>query len=62
MLDIRNLTITQGPSVLIAGLNLQVEPGVIATVTGASGSGKSTLLNWLVGDLDPAFQASGELW
>jgi putative thiamine transport system ATP-binding protein len=62
MLDIRNLTITQGPNALIAGLNLQVEPGDIATVTGASGSGKSTLLNWLVGDLDPAFQASGELW
>ena len=62
MFEIRNLTITQGPNALIAGLNLQVEPGDIATVTGASGSGKSTLLNWLVGDLDPAFQASGELW
>ncbi|MFW5329657.1 ATP-binding cassette domain-containing protein [Hydrogenophaga sp. ZJX-1] len=62
MFEIRNLTITQGPNALIAGLNLQVEPGDIATVTGASGSGKSTLLNWLVGDLDPAFEASGELW
>ena len=62
MLDIRNLTITQGTQVLLAGLNLQVEPGAIATLTGASGSGKSTLLNWLVGDLDPVFSASGELW
>ena len=62
MFEIRNLTITQGPNALMAGLNLQVERGAIATVTGTSGSGKSTLLNWLVGDLDPAFQASGELW
>lgn len=62
MLDIRNLTIAQDSRVLIAGLDLQVGRGAIATLTGASGSGKSTLLNWLVGDLDPAFQASGELW
>lgn len=62
MLDIRNLTMTKGESLLIAGLNLQVGRGSIVTLTGASGSGKSTLLNWLVGDLDPAFQAQGELW
>lgn len=62
MLDIRNLTITEGGSALIANLSLRVEGGAVATITGASGSGKSTLLNWLVGDLDPAFQAQGELW
>lgn len=62
MLDLRNLTIAKDDSVLIAGLNLQVGHGAIVTLTGASGSGKSTLLNWLVGDLDPAFQAQGELW
>ena len=62
MLDIKNLTITQGSQTLIANLNLLVDGGDVATVTGASGSGKSTLLNWLVGDLDPAFEASGELW
>lgn len=62
MLDIRNLTIARDDSVLIAGLNLRVGHGAIVTLTGASGSGKSTLLNWLVGDLDPAFQAQGELW
>jgi putative thiamine transport system ATP-binding protein len=27
-----------------------------------SGSGKSTLLNWIIGDLDPHFSATGELW
>lgn len=62
MLEIRNLTIAKGGHELIAGLDLQVGQGAIVTLTGASGSGKSTLLNWLVGDLDPAFQAQGELW
>lgn len=62
MLEIKNLTITQGHKVLIANLNLRVGSGAIATITGASGSGKSTLLNWLVGDLDPVFLAHGELW
>lgn len=62
MLDIRNLTITEGGRGLLANLSLRVEGGAVATITGASGSGKSTLLNWLVGDLDPAFQAQGELW
>ena len=62
MLEIRNLTIVKDGHELIAGLDLQVGQGAIVTLTGASGSGKSTLLNWLVGDLDPAFQAQGELW
>ena len=62
MLDIRNLTISDGSHVLIADLTLKVGSGAIATVMGASGSGKSTLLNWLVGDLSPVFKASGELW
>lgn len=62
MLEVRNLTIVKGGHELIAGLDLQVGRGAIVTLTGASGSGKSTLLNWLVGDLDPAFRAQGELW
>ena len=62
MLDIRYLTITQGVRALITNLRLRVDGGTVTTITGASGSGKSTLLNWLVGDLDPAFQAQGELW
>jgi putative thiamine transport system ATP-binding protein len=62
MLEVRNLTIVKDGHELIAGLDLQVGQGAIVTLTGVSGSGKSTLLNWLVGDLDPAFQAQGELW
>ncbi|MFP8834035.1 ATP-binding cassette domain-containing protein [Hydrogenophaga sp. XSHU_21] len=62
MLEIKHLTIGRGTQVLVNQLSLRVDGGAVATVTGASGSGKSTVLNWLVGDLDPAFHASGELW
>lgn len=62
MLNITHLTLTRGATLLLADFNLTVKPGEIVTVSGASGSGKSTLLNWMIGDLDPAFNASGELW
>ena len=59
MLSITNLTLRCGSQTLLERLNLEIAPGEILTLTGSSGSGKSTLLNWLLGDLDPAFQASG---
>ena len=62
MLNITHLTLTRGTTTLLADFNLTVDPGEIVTVSGASGSGKSTLLNWMIGDLDPAFGATGELW
>ena len=62
MLNITHLTLTRGTTTLLADFNLTVNPGEIVTVSGASGSGKSTLLNWMIGDLDPAFGATGELW
>jgi putative thiamine transport system ATP-binding protein len=62
MLNITHLTLTRGATPLLADFNLTVNPGEIVTVSGASGSGKSTLLNWMIGDLDPAFSATGELW
>lgn len=62
MLEIKQLTIGRGPQLLVHQLSLRVDGGAVATITGASGSGKSTVLNWLVGDLDPAFEARGELW
>ncbi len=62
MLNITHLTLTRGAIPLLADFNLTVNPGEIVTVSGASGSGKSTLLNWMIGDLDPAFEATGELW
>lgn len=62
MLDIRHLTISLAGRPLLALPSLTVEPGEVVTLTGASGSGKSTLLNWMIGDLDSAFSATGELW
>ncbi|MDP2441027.1 ATP-binding cassette domain-containing protein [Rhodoferax sp.] len=62
MLTIKNLSLTRGATTLLEHFNLTVNPGEIVTVSGASGSGKSTLLNWMIGDLDPAFGATGELW
>lgn len=59
-LEIRNATIARSNQTLIADLNLRVEPGEVLTLMGVSGSGKSTLLNWIIGALDPAFEARGE--
>ncbi|MFT3850778.1 MAG: ATP-binding cassette domain-containing protein [Propionivibrio sp.] len=61
-LEIRHATIAHGGQALIAGLDLRIAPGEVLTLMGVSGSGKSTLLNWIIGALDPAFAASGELW
>lgn len=62
MLSIKNLTLTRGNVVLLDQMRLQIGQSEIVTLFGVSGSGKSSLLNWMVGDLDPAFSASGELW
>ena len=62
MLNIQNLTITHTQKPLLSGLSLTVSAGEVVTLTGVSGAGKSTLLNWMIGDLDPHFSATGELW
>jgi putative thiamine transport system ATP-binding protein len=62
MLSIKSLTLTRGEVVLLDQMQLQIGGSEIVTLFGVSGSGKSSLLNWMVGDLDPAFSASGELW
>lgn len=62
MLNIKNLTISNAEKQLFSDLSLTLDRGEIVTLTGASGSGKSTLLNWMIGDLDPSFSATGELW
>ncbi|MGB0864956.1 MAG: ATP-binding cassette domain-containing protein [Granulosicoccaceae bacterium] len=61
-LEIKQLSIALGESVLIERLDLTISSGETVCLMGASGSGKSTLLSWLSGMLDPAFVATGELW
>ena len=51
-----------GGAVLLAGFDLEVGPGAVTTVMGPSGCGKSSLLAFVCGTLEPAFEASGEVW
>jgi putative thiamine transport system ATP-binding protein len=61
MLTLRSVSISIGDKPLIAGLNLAVEPGTVATLMGPSGTGKSTLIAFVGGHLDPAFKATGRV-
>lgn len=62
MLQVHNLTLSLAGKPLLQAINLRVAPGEIVTLMGPSGCGKSTLFAWMVGALDGAFRARGELW
>ena len=62
MLHIRHLSLHRGNRPLFSDWSLSVPAGQVVTLMGPSGSGKSTLLQWMVGALEPAFAARGELW
>lgn len=62
MLQVQNLTLTLAGQPLLRAVNFVVPPGEIVTLMGPSGCGKSTLFAWMVGALDGAFRAQGELW
>lgn len=53
MLSVRHLSVTVGPSMLLAGVSLDVLPGEVVAVVGPNGAGKSTLVRVLCGDLAP---------
>jgi phospholipid/cholesterol/gamma-HCH transport system ATP-binding protein len=53
-LDVRNLTMAYGESVIQKNLNFSVARGEIFVIMGGSGCGKSTLLRHLVGLMEPA--------
>jgi putative thiamine transport system ATP-binding protein len=56
------ISLRVGGNDLLSGLDLEVGPGAVTTVMGPSGCGKSSLLSYLCGTLEPAFEASGEVW
>lgn len=61
MLSIRQLSLYRGDLPLLAGFDLDIQPGEIVSLMGPSGCGKSTLLAWLCGTQDAEIQAHGQL-
>jgi iron complex transport system ATP-binding protein len=53
VLDIRNLRIERGDTVILGGVNWRVEAGQHWAMIGANGSGKTSLLSALTGYLEP---------
>lgn len=47
---------------VLVDVNCDIAPGTVLTLMGPSGSGKSSLLAYVAGFLDPAFEASGQVW
>jgi putative thiamine transport system ATP-binding protein len=62
MLQIKQLTITRGTLALVSQFSICIQNGEVLTLSGVSGSGKSTVLDWIIGNLDTHFSASGSLW
>jgi len=62
MLQVQNLTLSLAGQPLLREVNFTVQPGEVVTLMGPSGCGKSSLFAWMVGALDGAFRARGELW
>ncbi len=53
MIQIRDLHKSFARKKVLAGINLDIEPGQITTIIGASGSGKSVLFKHIIGLLKP---------
>ncbi len=59
-LKIKNLHVSVGGTVILKGIDLQIEPGQIHAIMGPNGAGKSTLSKVLAGD--PSYEIlSGEV-
>lgn len=58
LIEVRNLTIGYGDTIILDRINFNVRRGEVFAILGASGSGKSTLLKHLIGLLPPI---SGEV-
>jgi iron complex transport system ATP-binding protein len=58
MIEARNITISYGPRLAVAGVSLRLNAGEITAIVGPNGAGKSTLLRSFNGALTPS---SGEI-
>ena len=54
MLRAENLAVTRGSSLVLAGINLELQAGEVLGVLGPNGAGKSSLLGALCGELLPS--------
>lgn len=61
LLTVRDLTVDRGSSRILDGLELDLRPGELTSVTGANGAGKSTLLRALLGLLDRSASVTGTI-
>ena len=53
MLDIQNLSVSYGETLILRDVNLQVQPGQVVCLMGRNGVGKTTLLKSIMGLLRP---------
>jgi iron complex transport system ATP-binding protein len=53
VIEARNIHVTLGDKVVLAGVDLAVQPGELVALVGPNGAGKSTLLGVLAGDVRP---------
>lgn len=44
LLDVKNLDISYGSKLTVAGVNIQLDKGEILSIVGESGSGKTTVI------------------
>ena len=54
LVDVSDMTIRLGGKVILAHVDLQIDPGEIVTIVGPNGSGKSSLLRAILGAVRPA--------
>lgn len=54
-IEVRNLTVSYGPSPALLDVSLSIEPGQLVGVIGPNGSGKSTLIKAILGFVRPDF-------
>lgn len=59
VLAIRDLRIQSGSALLIAGISLEITPGVPVILVGETGAGKSILLDAIMGTQSPDLTSSG---
>ena len=59
LLDVKNLDISYGSKLTVAGANIQLDKGEILSIVGESGSGKTTVIRAIMGCLPGRGHVSG---